>query len=184
MARRDWLERFWAKVDRSGGENACWPWIGAFNRAKKRKWETEGRPRPVFWLSGLSRVPGGQIIVYAHRLSLTLCDGTSLDEHDGEECCHAPVVCDNFCCVNPRHLRWCTPEDNRRDRYGDRDGSTHVPVPNDKGLAMENEQNEQNEAQPTGQQVPEQPAQGDNGGPAEPPAESENATPATPASDR
>lgn len=120
--RRDWIERFWEKVDRSGGPDACWPWTGGFNRAKRRSWEAEGRPRPIFRLGGGNGVHGGpQVVVYAHRLALCIHDGTLLDEHDGQEACHVPVRCDNLRCVNPVHLYWGTSEENRRDRYG-RDG--------------------------------------------------------------
>lgn len=27
----DQISRFWAKVDRSGGNTACWPWMGGRN---------------------------------------------------------------------------------------------------------------------------------------------------------
>lgn len=31
MARRHTPETFWAKVDRRGGVDACWPWLGAIH---------------------------------------------------------------------------------------------------------------------------------------------------------
>lgn len=207
---RDWLERFWEKVDKSAGPDACWPWTGAYNTAKRRDWEGEGRRRPIFRLGGGGRKGDVQIMVYAHRLALCLHDGSNYDDHAGQECCHDPVVCNNFRCVNPRHLRWDTPEGNRRDRYGDPRPGTNVPVPlNDEGnmtrkndksnegtqdLPMDEAQNEASNTTPaTGQPVPETPqgeTQGNDGGTgsAEPqtdaPATPDAPPPATPAHDR
>lgn len=35
------------------------------------------------------------------------------------ECAHAPVICHNKRCVNVRHLRWATTQENHADRYLD-----------------------------------------------------------------
>ena len=74
------LERFWSKVDRSGGPDACWTWTGARVRG--------------YGQFGLTR--GFQ--VRAHRHSFMLANG---DIPDGMCILHA---CNNPACVNPAHL--------------------------------------------------------------------------------
>lgn len=73
-------ERFWSKVDRSGGQRACWKWMagtfldgeGAF-RLNGKRWR-------------------------AHRLAYTLANG---EIPDGLIVTHS---CGNHRCVNPSHL--------------------------------------------------------------------------------
>lgn len=107
--------RFWKKVDRSGGLLACWEWQGAYNRPSdvfRRKHGGGVSARPTFsW-----RTPAGIVTVYAHRLALSLMDDVPLYDREGLEACHRPE-CSNYRCVNPAHLYWGTPEDNRNDRY-------------------------------------------------------------------
>ena len=110
-------DRFWSKVDSSGGADACWPWVGA--KSVKRS----GTLRGVLQVAGRrSR------IVLAHRFALCLVfGGLALDEllaeydalfDDGSrrEACHR---CNNRLCCNPHpnHLYWGTQEQNRADRY-------------------------------------------------------------------
>jgi hypothetical protein len=93
--RGNLTERFWAKVDRSGGPDACWPWTGALHR----------HDRP-----GYGRVNGGDgTSRYAHRLSWELHFGPI---PEGLQVLH---YCDNPPCVNPAHLWLGTNQDNRTD---------------------------------------------------------------------
>lgn len=55
--------------------------------------------------------------ISASRLILSLVSGWPVNTE--LECCHAPVICHNRGCVNPRHLRWGTRQDNIADRILD-----------------------------------------------------------------
>lgn len=63
---------------------------------------------------GMIRVDGGK--THAHRRVLQLSTGQSGDEM---EAAHAPDVCHNPSCVNPRHLRWVTRAENEADKLID-----------------------------------------------------------------
>lgn len=76
-------QRFWPKVDRSAGLDACWPWSAAKSPAGYGKMTTGGRK--------------GQIIG-AHRISYEL---NVAPIPDGLWVLHR---CDNPPCVNPAHL--------------------------------------------------------------------------------
>jgi len=41
--------RFWAKVDRSAGPNACWPWLGKKDRDGYGEFEFKARPNRWQW---------------------------------------------------------------------------------------------------------------------------------------
>lgn len=86
-------ERFWSRVDQSGGPQRCWPWIASRHR------QGYGRFYPP-------ERPGG---VTAHAYALQLSSG----EQPGGR--HALHSCDNPCCCNPAHLRWGTHSDNMCD---------------------------------------------------------------------
>lgn len=90
------LARFWAKVDYSGGADACWEWQGALNPRGYGQFRHEGQMRQ------------------AHRWILGKELGTPLrwDAEAREEACHH---CDNRSCVNPAHLYVGSHQDNMQD---------------------------------------------------------------------
>ena len=130
-ADRDYAQRFiarhQAKVDRSAGLLACWPWTGAHNR------------------NGYGTLRGGRLhisesgiryIYQAHRVALAIatcpaemtifqflargeCDGGvgNLEAAHLWECCHG---CRS--CCNPVHLEWQTHHQNCLEMVARRDG--------------------------------------------------------------
>lgn len=83
---------FWARVDRRGGPDACWPWLGT------RTGDGYGCIR---WQRRQRR---------AHRVAYELTHGPILD---GLWVLHS---CDVRLCQNPAHLRVGTHDDNMRDK--------------------------------------------------------------------
>lgn len=101
-------DRFWSKVDITGGKEACWPWKGALRvrrNGKRGKLQVGGR---------------GSRTVSADRLALALhTDGNMNRRRGGSllQCCHR---CGNgdgpIYCVNPFHMYWGTQKQNERDK--------------------------------------------------------------------
>lgn len=89
-------DRFWSKVDRSGGPGACWPWLAA------------RRPDGYGIVRG-DGPRGTPCNLKAHRVAWELTNGPI---PDGMLLCHR---CDNPPCVNPGHLFLGTNTDNLRD---------------------------------------------------------------------
>lgn len=113
----NFTERFWAKVDKSGGEGACWPWLGAISDTGYGKFRSDG-----------GRV--GSRALRAPRVAWELVNGPI---PDGLWTLHS---CDNRQCVNPAHLRLGNRSDNMRDMWErGRQGTTRA-VPGEKnGMA-------------------------------------------------
>jgi hypothetical protein len=91
-------DRFWRKVDTSGGPDACWPWLGYVMRDELRSPQGYGQFRP----SGVL----GRRLWKAHRFALFLATG---EVPQGMDACHE---CDNTVCCNPSHLWWGTHQEN------------------------------------------------------------------------
>jgi hypothetical protein len=96
---------FWSKVDSSGGDDACWEWLG-----------TRGS-------SGYGEVRVNKRLQKAHRRAWELTNGPI---PEGKVVCHR---CDNPGCCNPKHLFVGTHSDNMADMVAkgrqQRDGWKH-----------------------------------------------------------
>jgi hypothetical protein len=82
------VARFWEKVNRSGGVDACWLWCSARTAA------------------GYGTFRVGPRTYLAHRISLYLASGIDPADFD------ALHSCDNPWCVNPAHLSFGSHDDN------------------------------------------------------------------------
>jgi hypothetical protein len=91
-------ERFWEKVDRSGGPEACWPWLGATNK--------DGYGKFQVWVPET----GKQRHVLAHRFALELLTCRQPPSVKAMHSCDNPI-----CCNSLSHLDWGTQKQNLQD---------------------------------------------------------------------
>lgn len=87
-------DEFWGRVDRSGGAEACWPWLGYT--------DANGY--------GSLRRNGQRNHERAHRVAL------ELDGRPGAPGLVGRHLCNSKACCNPAHLAWGTHADNAQDR--------------------------------------------------------------------
>lgn len=87
----NWIERFWSRIDRSAGWDACWPWTAALSKA------------------GYGQIRINGVTLYSHRLAFELYGGAILKN---QVVCHR---CDSPSCCNPLHLFVGTQGDNMKD---------------------------------------------------------------------
>lgn len=103
------VSRFFEKVDKSPGHGPhgdCWLWVGAL--------EESGYARGI--------LVNGKVVRGTH-LALAI-DGRQRPNHN----LLALHSCDNRPCVNPKHLRWGTDEENHEDhRLRGRRGAHWLP---------------------------------------------------------
>lgn len=107
LSRLSVEERFWSKVDQSGGPNTCWPW----------------QPSQQNQAHGQFFVSKERGTVPAHTFALEIATGVRCPP--GKEGCHH---CDNPPCCNPSHLYYGTRQQNVDDMWArgrGRRGSRH-----------------------------------------------------------
>lgn len=98
------IARFWSYVDKRG-ENECWNWTGDTNYGYGK-----------FYAGGKVN----QHNFRSHRVAWVLANGRQI--RAGFVVAHAPVICHNRLCCNPKHLLETTQKENKR--HQDVDGTT------------------------------------------------------------
>jgi hypothetical protein len=110
LRRRDrsltFEERFWARVDQSGGPDACWPWLGYIRNTGYGQ------------VSGWHYYPDrSYTVIQTHRAAYILTYGSVPDSLMLDHTCHTKACdlasdCPHRACCNPRHLEPVTPTIN------------------------------------------------------------------------
>jgi hypothetical protein len=97
-------ERFFAKVDKSGIEGACWIWTGALVKGYGQFYAGPNAPR---------RLIGAHRWSYEHHVG-PIPEGLQLDHrcHSVDRICVGGVACTHRACVNPAHLEPVTAKTN------------------------------------------------------------------------
>jgi len=98
-AERTDEERFWAKVDKSGGPDACWPWVGAKDR--------------YGYGNFFVKKNGKKYMEKAHRFAFEVTKGQLAA---GMCSLHDCPAGDNPQCCNPAHLWAGSRRANNADR--------------------------------------------------------------------
>lgn len=111
--RRLTEDDFWARVDRSGGPDSCWPYTGPL---------TKGRTFGGYGTFG----PALCNEIRAHRVAYTLTFGSIKDNplvldhvcHTNDPTCGGGGECLHRRCVNPSHLELVSISENSRRAAG------------------------------------------------------------------
>jgi hypothetical protein len=115
MYTQQFIDKFWAKVDRRGPDE-CWTWKAGKDNYGYGQISIKGRS------------------TRAHRVALILTVGEP--ETSGLHGLHDPITCNNPGCCNPSHLRWGTHQDNLADfrqRHGYGNSKDRVKLNRKKG---------------------------------------------------
>ena len=107
--------RFWQSVDRSGGPNACWPFL---KKTRNKQ--------------GYGRMQWGDKLESAHRIAWSLANGEPIPNDD--DVLH---ICDNPPCCNPDHLFLGDHDDNMADMVAKGRSSRKVGERNGRALVSE-----------------------------------------------
>ena len=103
LALRKHPDRFWGKVDRSGGLFGCWPWRGALTHTGKNGISPRGNFHVMLY--------GVRHTIRASRVALILSTGVEFCDLDAGHSDH----CTTTLCCRPSHLSWVTKRQNLSD---------------------------------------------------------------------